>query len=421
MSSFTKHNNSPVMDKSWFQDTKTGNEKQAHYFVQIRKLQDELIHREQHNLINAMERLKQLTYPRKKPMIRNFDINPSSDLPSVQNFPARNLNLRKEAKHKVIQGKEQSEIKPLSGKPLINKPSHKKQASCYHHFFVMPPLLSDRDIAKIVHNANATSPSEPSTYLLQPHLPSIPNVGRKTTFVVDNRLKLLTLAESEFCDLKEGSVSGMRKHLHTGKSQRSKKSPSSKSHPDDHASSENINKTSRKNILTFDVDPNDPTLFSHCVRGKKEEEHYENTPLPPPNSRPSSSKSRASHRGVGEVIQQLDHQEADTSKASDTDYMYDESIAAKDTITASTNEDNVAAKEKETSKVDTEVNITADDHQLPDTNTQDLSSNLAPVKHVDHVYDQIIDSEGAVDIAQPTVTISSKPVLAEEGERDHGN
>lgn len=192
MSSSTKHNNSPAMDKSWFQDTKTGNEKQAHYFVQIRKLQDELIHREQHNLINAMERLKQLTYPRKRPMIRNFDVNTSSDPPSMQNFPARNLNLRKEAKHKAIQGKEQSEIKPLSGKPLISKPSDKKQASCYHHFFVMPPLLSDRDIAKIVHNANTTFPSEASTYLLQPHLPSIPNVGRKTTFMVDNRLKLLT-------------------------------------------------------------------------------------------------------------------------------------------------------------------------------------------------------------------------------------
>lgn len=420
MSSFTRHNNSPAMDKSWFQDTKTGNEKQAHYFVQIRKLQDELIHREQHNLVNAMERLKQLTYPRKRPVIRIFDANPSSDPPSVQNFPARNLNLRKQAKHKVIQGKEQSEIKPLSGKPLINKPSHKKQASCYHHFFVMPPLLSDRDIAKIVHNVNTTFPSEPSTYLLQPHLPSIPNVGRKTTFVVDNRLRLLTLAESEFCDPKEGSVSGMRKHLHTGKSQRGKKSPSSKSRSDDHASSENINKTGKKNILTFDVDPNDPSLFSHCAGSKNEEEHYEMTPLPPPNSRPSSSKSRASHRGVGEVIQQLDHQEADTSKASDTDYMYDENITAKNTITASTNEDNVAAKEKEMSKVDTEVNTTADDHQLPDTHTQDLSSNLVAVEHKQDVSDQVIDSEGAVNIAQVTVTIPSKPVSVEEGETDHG-
>lgn len=416
MSSSTKHNNSPAMDKSWFQDTKTGNEKQAHYFVQIRKLQDELIHREQHNLINAMERLKQLTYPRKRPMIRNFDINTSSDPPSMQNFPARNLNLRKEAKHKAIQGKEQSEIKPLSGKPLISKPSDKKQASCYHHFFVMPPLLSDRDIAKIVHNANTTFPSEASTYLLQPHLPSIPNVGRKTTFMVDNRLKLLTLAESEFCDLEEGSVSGMRKHLHTGKSQRRKKSPTSKSRLDDHTSSANIYKTGRKNVLTFDVDPNDPSLFSHCVGGEKEEEHYEMTPLPPPNSRPSSSKSRSSHRGEGEVVQG-DHLKADSSKASDTDH--NESVAAKDTTAATTNEGNVAAKEGEMSKVDTEVNITADDHQLPDT--LDLSSNLAPVERKQDDSDQVSESEGAVDIAQPIVTITSKPASVDEGETDQGN
>lgn len=418
MSSFTKHNNSPAMDKSWFQDTKTGNEKQAHYFVQIRKLQDELIHREQHNLINAMERLKQLTYPRKRPVIRNFDVNPSSDPPSVQNFPARNLNLRKEAKHKAIQGKEQTEIKPLSGKPLISKPSHKKQDPCYHHFFVMPPLLSDRDIAKIVHNANTTFPSEPSTYLLQPHLPSIPNVGRKTTFMVDNRLKLLTLAESEFCDMEEGSISGMRKHLRTGKSQQRKKSPKSKSRLDDHASSENINKRGGKNFLTFDVDPNDPSLFSHCVGDQKEEEHYETTPLPPPNSRPSSSKSRASHQGGGEVIQG-EHQK-DTSKASDTDC--NKSAAVNDTMATRTNADNIPAEEVDNPIVDPEgdtINVYANDDHISDT--QDLSSDLALVEHKQDDSGQVNDNKEAVDITQPVVTITSKSASVDEDETDHGN
>lgn len=394
------------MDKSWFQDTKTSCEKQAHYFVQIRKLQDELIHREQHNLINAMERLKQLTYPRKRPVIRNFDANPSSDPPSVQNFPARSLNLRKEAKHKAIQGKEQSELKPVSGKPLISKPSQKKQDSCYHHFFVMPPLLSDRDIAKIVHNANTTFPSEPSTYLLQPHLPSIPTVGRKTTFMVDNRLKLLTLAESEFCDQEEGSVSGMRKHLHTGKSQRRKKSPKSKSRLDDHASSENKNNGSRTNVLTFDVDPNDPSLFSHCVEDKKEDEQYETTPLPPPNSRPSSAKSRASIQG---------DRQKDISKGSDSH----ESTADKDTVAARTNEDNTSAEEVEKPSVDTEVNVTANDDQISDA--QNLSSDLAPVESKQDGSDQVNDSEESADIAQPTVTITSKPASIDEDETDHGN
>ena len=61
MSSSTRNSNSPAIDKAWFHDTKTSCEKQARYFVHIRKLQDELINREQHNLINAMERLKQLS------------------------------------------------------------------------------------------------------------------------------------------------------------------------------------------------------------------------------------------------------------------------------------------------------------------------------------------------------------------------
>ena len=41
------------------------------------------------------------------------------------------------------------------------------------------------------------------------------------------------------------------------------------------------------------------------------------------------------------------------------------------------------------SKVDTEVNITAGDDQLPDTGTQDLSLNSAPVECKEDVSDQV--------------------------------
>lgn len=408
------------MDKPWFQDTKTSCEKQAHYFVRIRKLQDQLIHREQHNLINAMERLKQITYPRKRPVIRNFDTDPSSEAPSVQNFPARNLNLRKMAKHKAIQGKEQPELSTVSGKPLISKPGHNKKpdSSGYHHFFVMPPLLSDRDIAKIVHHANSTFPSEPSTYLLQPHLPSIPNVGRKTTFMVDNRFKLLTLAESEFCDQGEGSVSGMRKQLHTGKSQRRKKSSKSKSRLDDHASSENATKRSGKNVLTFDVDPNDPSLFSHCVEDKKEEEQYETTPLPPPNSRPSSTKSKSSHvllHVEGEDIQ--GDSQTITSKGSG-------GAAVEDTVAASTDKDNISAEKVEmpdvSSKGDNTIIINeSGGEQISDAN--DLPSDLAPVENKQDRADQVNDNDEAVEISQPVVTITSKPASVDGVETDQEN
>lgn len=378
------------MEKPWFQDTKTSCEKQAHYFVQIRKLQDELIHREQHNLINAMERLKQLSYPRKRPVIRNFVANPSSDHSSVQNFPARSLNLKKEAKHKVVQGKEQTELKPVSGKPLItiNKSNRKKQEPHYHHFFVMPPRLSDRDIAKIVHSANATFPSEQSTYLLQPHLPSIPNVGRKTTFMVDNRLKLLTLAESEFCDQEEGSVSGMKKQLHTGKSRQRKKSSKSKSHFGDNASGENVNNSSKRNVLTFDVDPHDPSLFSHCLEDRKEEEQYETTPLPPPNSRPSSGKSRASREGERDSIQHYDKK--NISKGSENH----ENTADKDNETSRKNEDAIPAEQVKKASVDPEVIVIANDNKVSDD--QELS--LVPVESKQDGSDLVNDSEVAANI-----------------------
>ena len=415
MSSSTKNSNSPAMDKDWFQDTKTSCEKQAHYFVQIRKLQDELIHREQHNLINAMERLKQLTYPRKRPVIRNFDIDPPSNPASIQKFPARNLNLRKEAKHKAIQAKEQPELNPISGKPLISKKGHKKQdGSGCHHFFVMPPLLSDRDIAKIVHNANSSYSSEPSTYLLQPHLPSIPNVGRKTTFMVDNRMKLLTLAESEFCEEGEGSVSGMRKHLHTGKSQRRKKSPRCKSHISDNATNENTTKK-RGNVLSFDVDPNDPGLFSHCIEDKKEEEQYETTPLPPPNSRPSTSKSKVSLVLESEEAQGVS--QADTSKVSGTGGMNRDS--AKEAASANKN---IPTEKVEMSNLNTKGDITngnGNDEQSSDA--KDLSSDLTTVENEQvEDGDPVSDNKEAVNVTEPIIIVTSQPASTDNGETEEG-
>ena len=438
---------SPSTEKTWFQDTKTGCEKQAHYFVQIRRLQDELIHREQHNLINAMERLKQLTYPRKRPVVRNVD---TSDPRLVQNFPVRNLNLRKEAKHKAIPGKEKPELNPLSGKPLMSKPEHKKNEN-YHHFFLMPPLLSDRDIAKIVYHANATFPSQPSTYLLQPHLPSIPNVGRKTNFMVDNRLKLLTLAEPEFCDPEEGSVSGTRKHLHTGKSKQRKKSGAkSKLRLDGHASKGNLSKKSG-NVLTFDVDPNDPSLFSHCVGEKKEEEQYETTPLPPPNSRPSSTKSKLS-QALLEVAVQDDSSRVETikdggsvNKQSDTVSDKGQSsqvlpeVAAQDDRVETLKDSGTVNKQSHTvndevAKIDEEncvasVNIEITDSSKesgnvgvnPDGDQISPIKNIMPAEGTQGGSEVINDNQEPVEIVQPTVTIINKPVTSEGDESIHEN
>lgn len=404
MSRTSSYSSSPSLEKPWFQDTKTGCEKQAHYFLQIRKLQDELIHREQHNLINAMERLKQITYPRKRPMIRNFE---TSDPSQAQNFPARNINLRKEAKHKALRAKEKPELSPVSGKPLMSKPGNKKQQHNYHHFSVMPPLLSDKDIAKIVHHANATLPSEPSTYLLQPHLPSIPNVGRKTNFMVDNRLKLLTLADqSEFCDLEEASVSGTRKHLHTGKSQRRKRSPKSNSRLDSNVSKESQSKKNGSNVLTFDVDPNDPSLFLHCVEDKKEEEHYETTPLPPPNSRPGSAKSKSSNVMVApETLKESEdvNEESDNNTKTETEDDDDVVAPVKEKMTDSRTEDG-------------KIDVNPDGEEVNDDN--DLSS-LAPPKVIiitEGGSGNISDNQEAFENVQPAVTITNKQAASQKEE-----
>lgn len=270
--------NRPATENLWFQDSRTGCEKQTQYFVQFKKLQEELIHREQHNLVNAMERLKQLTYPRKRPMIRNVG---SSDCSSTQHFPARHLNLRKEAKYRALASKEKPDISPISGKPLMLKSDGKKiRREHYENSFVMPPLLNDKDIARIVHHANEIVPSECANYLLRPHLPSIPNVGRKTNFSLNNRLKLLTLAESEFTELEDDTravYSGAKKRLHTGKSYYRRTTPKK-------ASKENL-KSHQKKVLRFDIDPNDPILFSHCVGGRETENRHDTTPMPSPDSR----------------------------------------------------------------------------------------------------------------------------------------
>ena len=352
-------------------------------------------------------------------MIRNVDIDASSNPAFSRKFPARNLKLRKEGKHKAIQAKEQPDLNLVSGKPLIKRTDKKPDSSAYHHFFVMPPLLNgrapllnDRDIAKIVHNANSAFTSEPSTYLLQPHLPSIPNVGRKTTFMVDNRLKLLTLAESEFCEDGEGSVSGMRKHLHTfGKSQRRKKSPKSTQHFSENVPVENT--TRRGNVLCFDVDPNDPSLFSHCFEDKKEDdEPFKTTPLPPPNSRPSTSKSKLS---VSYVVESEEGKTVSKADASKTEVALQEDSKSQDTVEELANTNN-EVKGKMPDMVIADMNPNVNEGDVKVSDVKDLKSDFAG-KDLDEVNDDVETG----DIVQPVVTITNQPVPVNNSEKVDGS
>lgn len=285
---------------TWFQDVKTGCEKQTDYFLRIRKLQKELINREQHNLVNAMERLKQLQYPRRKPFVRNFGGPPVSS----KCFPTRPLNTRRDPKHRLNQKTEFEELRPLKGKVLLpNKTQVDDEANMepftldeIKRIYSMLPIMNDKQIAKIVHDVRTTFPNEPSTYLLQPHLPSIPNIPRKANRRLDNRLKLLTLTESS-CSI--GSSSSIP-HIHSTTSHHKTADVVSKD-AEKQKQRKSERKKGKKNILAFDVDPNDSSVFSNSLSTSTADRYVneDGSPSPPPNSRPTSYAKKMDASGDG--------------------------------------------------------------------------------------------------------------------------
>lgn len=279
---------------SWFQDTKSGCEKQTDYFLKIRKLQKELIKREQHNLVNAMERLKQLQYPRRKPMVRNF---PSPEKGASSAFPRRTY-ARSLHGHKYPE--KDKMIKPLKGEHLLPEKTTSVEdqgldslslEDIRYLYNRMLPVLNDQQIAKIASEVRSTFPNEPSTYLLQPHLPSIPNVKRKATTRLENRLKLLTLSEeSQYRTLNVPKIA-------TSLALHKKRHPHDSSRHEDQEEKK-TKKIEQRNILHFDIDPNDSSVFVHSAHDKHHDHHddddefddhdHEKDPLPPPNARPNS-------------------------------------------------------------------------------------------------------------------------------------
>jgi hypothetical protein len=151
--------------------------------------------------------------------------------------------------------------------------------------YSMLPILNDKQIAKIVNDVRTTFPNEPSTYLLQPHLPSIPNVSRKANKRLDNRLRMLTLTENS-CDI--GSSCNVQQ-IHYPYPQRQRKTNVT---PKDAVGKrkKNERRKGKRNLLSFDVDPNDSSVFanSSSARDKNNVEDEDGSPLPPPNSRPMS-------------------------------------------------------------------------------------------------------------------------------------
>lgn len=194
--------------------------------------------------------------------------------------------------------------------------------------------------------------------------------------------------------------------MHTGKSQRRKRSPKSNSRLDSNVSKESQSKKNGSNVLTFDVDPNDPSLFLHCVEDKKEEEHYETTPLPPPNSRPGSAKSKSSNVMVApETLKESEdvNEESDNNTKTETEDDDDVVAPVKEKMTDSRTEDG-------------KIDVNPDGEEVNDDN--DLSS-LAPPKVIiitEGGSGNISDNQEAFENVQPAVTITNKQAASQKEE-----
>lgn len=417
---------------TWFQDTKSGCEKQSDYFLKIRKLQKELINREQHNLVNAMERLKQLQYPRRRPLIRNF---PPPVKGASTAFPRRSTRSLHGHKHIGLIEKDKM-LKPLKGQHLLPNKSTSVEDEDLGSFSLedirylynrMLPVLNDQQIAKIASEVRSTFPNEPSTYLLQPHLPSIPNVKRKTTIRLENRLKLLTLSEeSQYRTLSVPKIA-------TSLSLHKKRLPHDSSHHEIDEEKK-TKKSEKRNILCFDVDPNDSSVFGHVALDNHvdddefddgDDASHVNGPLPPPNSRPNSTIAGKNP----ELDQATDHEQScDVSldanqiaeKAEETTITErsppSEAGESREKNTTENNEEEEINEEQAIHVVNEEnAEVTASEEETAETQPTENTTN-DDIKANQELNDNKLSD---INIAEPKVIIkTNKPPTETSDERD---
>lgn len=188
----------------WFQDNRTGCEKQTVYFEKIRQLDYELITKEQKHLVNAMERLKQLRYPRRRPVVLNENcktkITKYQQKSRIETHEDRKNRGRKSSQYlnakpmemKFDNKNDRANLRPNVESPYktlaatSNAKSHTNDKNCFLTNF------SDNkpDLTK---SSNYTTCD-----LFFPSLPCIPNVGHKTNIEIENKLRILEIANGEF-------------------------------------------------------------------------------------------------------------------------------------------------------------------------------------------------------------------------------
>ena len=207
----------------WFEDNRTGCEKQTVYFERIRQLESELITKEQKHLVGALERLNQLKYPRRKPVVldqnwkrlskyqpksrRNtFDDRRKLSDESVLSLSAKQMEIYV---NKEVRAITRSEIESPRGRVYSSRkigktPTNEQGTRNYNETNFFDGIKTNLGKAPI-HD------------VFLPSLPCIPNVGHKTNIEIENKLRILEIANGEFQQCSQLSNGSRRNKKRTAK------------------------------------------------------------------------------------------------------------------------------------------------------------------------------------------------------------
>ena len=211
----------------WFEDNRTGCEKQTVYFERIRQLESELITKEQKHLVGALERLNQLKYPRRKPVVldqnwkrlskyhpksrsNNFEDRTKLSEESVLSLSAKQMEIC--VHNKDDRANIRSEIESPHGRiqssRKIGKTPTNEQHTCYYNE------------TNFFDGIKANFRKAPIHDVFLPTLPCIPNVGHKTNIEIENKLRILEIANGEFQQCSQLSNGSRRNKKRTANERR---------------------------------------------------------------------------------------------------------------------------------------------------------------------------------------------------------
>ena len=207
----------------WFQDNRTGCEKQTVYFERIRQLESELITKEQKHLVSALERLKQLKYPRRKPVVLNQNWQRH-----LKSQPRSRSDKFGEDRTKLNEKSTLSLSVKQMGICVDSNCDGANRRSTTIERRIHPSKNNEKRAwneqhAQYYHESNGfktNSSKAPIHDVFLPSLPCIPNVGHKANIEIENKLRILEIANGEFQQCNRLSDGASRSRKRTGNERR---------------------------------------------------------------------------------------------------------------------------------------------------------------------------------------------------------